>query len=114
MRSPFDSTGHHRDLVDEPCRTGTAASTLNDRGPSILAKGHRQPANLRSGFFERRWWPRQGADAASALFMVPERRHEGIYVCPNAHQVIRLKAGAADPAGSVAANLGIAHSKRDK
>ena len=54
MRSPFDSTGHHRDLVDEPCRTGTAASTLNDRGPSILAKGHRQPANLRSGFFERR------------------------------------------------------------
>jgi hypothetical protein len=97
-----------------PAEQARRLATLNDRGSSILAKGHRQPANLRSGFFERRWWPSQGADAASALFMAPERRHEGTYVCPNAHQVIRLKAGAADPAGSVAANLGIAHSKRDK
>jgi hypothetical protein len=97
-----------------PAEQARRLATSNDRGPSILAKGHRQPANFRSGFFERESWPRQGADAASALFMVPERRHEGTYVCPNAHQVIRLKAGAANPAGSVAANFGIAHGKRDK
>jgi hypothetical protein len=56
----------------------------------------------------------QGAETASASFMVPARRRHGTYVCPDAPQVIRPKPEAAGPAGSVAANLGIVDSKRGK
>jgi hypothetical protein len=89
-------------------------ATLNEYRSSVLTKGHRQPVNLRSGFLE--CWSRfsQRAEAVSVFFRVPARRRSGNYVCPDAHQVIRPKPEAAGPAGSVAANLGIVDSKRDK
>ena len=79
-----------------PAEQTRRLATLNDRRSSILAKGHRQLANLRSGFLECWSWPGKGADAASAPFRVPARRRHGTYVCPNAHQVI-------GPMGSIGA-----------
>src|SRR5918992_2253837 len=98
----------------DPAEQARWLATLNDRRSSVSAKGHRQPANLQSGFPECWSWPSQRADAASAPFMVPARRHDGTYVCPNAHQVVRPKPGTANPAAPIAANLGIADSKSHK
>jgi hypothetical protein len=97
-----------------PAERARRLATLNECRSSVLAKGYRHPAILRSGFLESWSWPSQGAEAASAFFMVPARRRDGIYVCPNDHQVIRSKPEAAGPTGSAAANLGIVDSRRDK